>query len=589
MAESVMNEEAPEITPQVLHLRDLLKWVRQGRIRVPTFQRDFTWDRGRMLALFDSIRKQYPIGTLLFWESAKQRPMLPKLGPLELPAYEGGKLLLLDGQQRLTTLAGVLLYDELGLNNSDDRDPIRWEMWYDAATDNFCYFETNMQPVSAVRVAELMGTKGLYAAAQRIMQDDSAQLSLREGWVSQIESVSSALGAYRLPLVIFATESLRLTVESFTRLNRAGQSMGADEMFSALTYEADENAEKFRLAKHIDSILEEIERTGFGDVDRVVVLRVVLLAVGLDPFRTEWDELAKPTQEESRAKLPDAIEEARRGLLRAITFLRNEGIRNSRLLPYSMQLVGLAAFFSQRSGSPSPAQERLLRRWLWVTAFTEGFGGLNPSRILLQLKSLRGTVAVSENPIDVEGIDLDDFAHPFPERYDQRSARVRSLLCAMLQRPARRPDGSIMNVDEMAAEVLKRGPSSMVRVCARVESTGKTKLGSSPANRVFDVDSTQQPKRWLLNLDSSHRSAVLESHYISEQAWLALAQNDHGGFIEERIKTLMALERQFMVDKGVHPPKSDQPALSAIDIEDQVPLSDEFDFTSSPLYGRKKA
>jgi len=588
MAGSVINEEAPEITPQVLHLRDLLKWVRQGRVRVPTFQRDFTWDRGRMLALFDSIRKQYPIGTLLFWESTKQRPMLPNLGPLELPAYEGGKLLLLDGQQRLTTLAGVLLYDELERSDSDDRDPTRWAMWYDAATDHFCYFETDKQPVSAVRVAELMGTKGLYAAAQRIMQDDSTQPNIREVWVNQIESVSSALGAYRLPLVIFATESLRLTVESFTRLNRAGQSMGADEMFSALTYEADENAEKFRLAKHIDSILEEIERTGFGEVDRVVVLRVVLLAVELDPFRTEWDELANTTQEESRAKLPDAIDEARRGLLKAITFLRGEGIRNRRLLPYSMQLVGLAAFFSQRNGPPSPAQERLLRRWLWVTAFTEGFGGLNPSRILLQLKSLRGTVAASENPVSVEGIDLDDFAHPFPERYDQRSARVRSLLCAMLQKPALRPDGRSMNVDEMAEQVLKRGPGSMVTVCTRVESKGKRKLASSPANRVFDVDSAQQPKKWLLNLDARDRNAILESHYISEEAWQALARSDHGGFIEERMKTLMALERQFMEGKGVHPPKSDQAALSAIDIEDQVPLSEnvEFDFSEELIPSR---
>jgi hypothetical protein len=52
MRETERPEEAPEITPQVLHLRDLLKWVRQGRVRVPSFQRDFTWDRPRMLTLF---------------------------------------------------------------------------------------------------------------------------------------------------------------------------------------------------------------------------------------------------------------------------------------------------------------------------------------------------------------------------------------------------------------------------------------------------------------------------------------------------------------------------------------------------------
>src|ERR1017187_5488066 len=581
MAGSVLNEEAPEIKPQGLHLRDLLKWVRQGRVRVPNFQRDFTWDRGRMLGLFDSIRKQYPIGTLLFWESSKQRPMLPNLGPLALPDFEGGKLLILDGQQRMTTLAGVLLYDELGRSKGDERDPKRWAMWYDAASDSFCYFDNDRQPQSAVRVSELMGTKGLYGAAQRIMKDDSVDMWLRESWVTQIETVSAALGAYRLPLVIFATESLRLAVESFTRLNRAGQSMGADEMFSALTYEADDSTEKFRLAKNIDAILGEIARTGFGEVDRVVVLRVVLLAADLDPFRTEWDQLAKSTQQESAAKLPHAIAEARHGLLGAIKFLRDEGIRNSRYLPYSMQLVGLAAFFGQRRNPPSEGQEQLLRRWLWVTAFTEGFGGLNPSRILLQLKSLRGEIPNTDNPVAVQGIDLDDFAHPFPERYDQRSARVRSLLCVMLRRPTRRPNGEEISPEKMAEEVLERGPDALARVCSRVDSRGKAQLGSSPANRVFDVDKERPPKKWLLGLDPAVRSQVLTSHYISEEAWQALVRNDHRGFIEERIRSLMALERTFMEQKGVRPPKSDQPALSAIDVEDQVPLSDSLDFEAS--------
>jgi hypothetical protein len=427
-----------------------------------------------------------------------------------------------------------------------------------------------------------MGTKGLYSAAQRIMKEPSVDASVRERWVTQIETVSAALGAYRLPLVIFATESLRLAVESFTRLNRAGQSMGADEMFSALTYEADDNTEKFRLARHIDAILGEIARTGFGEVDRVVVLRVVLLAIDLDPFRTEWDQLAKDTQQTSAAKLPQAIAEARHGLLDAIKFLRDEGIQNSRLLPYSMQLVGLAAFFGRRQGPPSEGQERLLRRWLWVTAFTEGFGGLNPSRILLQLKSLRSEIPNADNPRTVEGIDLDDFAHPFPERYDQRSARVRSLLCVMLRTPTRRPTGEEISPQKMAGEVLARGPDALARVCSRVESRGKAQLGSSPANRVFDVDKERQPKKWLLGLDPAVRGEVLLSHYISEEAWEALSRNDHRGFIDARIKTLIALERDFMEQKGVRPPKSDQPALSAIDVEDQAPLSESADSEPSP-------
>jgi hypothetical protein len=45
-----------------------------------------------------------------------------------------------------------------------------------------------------------------------------------------------------------------------------------------------------------------------------------------------------------------------------VEFLRTEGIWNSRLLPYSMQLVGLAAFFGRRQGAPTEEQKALLRR-----------------------------------------------------------------------------------------------------------------------------------------------------------------------------------------------------------------------------------
>jgi hypothetical protein len=369
-----------------------------------------------------------------------------------------------------------------------------------------------------------------------------------------------------------------LAVESFTRLNRSGQAMGPDEMFSALTYAAeDDGKETFRLAKHIDSILSEIVRTGFGPVDRVVVLRSVLLAAELDPFRTEWDKIAEETRKEATKKLPHAIDEARKGLLAAVDFLRAEGIQNSRLLPYSMQLVGLSAFFGRHEGAPTGQQIALLRRWLWVSAFTEGFGGLNPSRILLQLKDLREVIPTQAAPTAVEGIDLDAPAHPFPERHDHRSARVRALLCVMLRARVLKPDGTSTEPDQMAAEVLERGPEALVRVCSVVANRGKAPLMSSPANRVFAVVPRKrgQAKSWLVTLDPATRRDILASHYISDMAWDALNKDDHRAFVEERTMTLMALERRFMEEKQVVPPKTDRAAPSAIDVEDEVPLSDD--------------
>ena len=573
-------EESPEITPQVVHLRDLLKWVKQGRVRVPHFQRDFTWDRGRMLNLFDSIRRQYPIGTLLFWDTKLEIPRFGYLGPLRLPDPTAGNLIILDGQQRLTTLAGVLLYFELDRNENDDRDANRWLVCYDAASDTFCHSDHSDNgsippPVSIVPVSDLMGTKGLYAAAQRIMATTDKD---REAWVERIESVSAALGAYRLPLVIFSTDSLQLAVESFARLNKAGQSMGPDEMFSALTYKVTDGAESFRLATHIDSILKDLVGAGFGKVERVLVLRVVLLAAELDPFRTDWGALAEDTKNTAAAKLPDAIKQARQGLLGAIGFLRGEGIATRRLLPYSMQLVGLATFFGRRIGDATPEQLLLLRKWLWVTAFTENFGESNFSRQVRQLKSLRDEVPLQECPESVDGIELTTPAHPFPERHDHRSARVRALLCVMLRNKTYGPEGEEFTPDQMAQDLRESGPEALARVCSSL----KEKELSSPANRVFDANKKVrgQAKNWLLSLPETDRKKILDAHYISDSAYGALQTGDSKKFVQLRMKSLMDLENEFMKEKGVVPPKSEQPAPSAIDVEDDAPLS-EIDDPSS--------
>jgi hypothetical protein len=98
---------------------------------------------------------------------------------------------------------------------------------------------------------------------------------------------------------------------------------------------------------------------------------------------------------------------------------------------------------------------------------------------------------------------------------------------------------------------------------------------------VFDVAKGQQAKRWLVALGPLTHSGILRSHYISDDAWSALVNGDHRTFVEERTRTLIALERDFMAEKGVIPPKSDQAAPSAIDVQDQVPLSESADLETS--------
>ena len=77
--------DVPIVKPDAVFIEDLLDELNTGKLRIPNFQRPFVWKPLDMLALFDSIYKGYPIGSLLFWESKEQVESRDDVGPIEVP------------------------------------------------------------------------------------------------------------------------------------------------------------------------------------------------------------------------------------------------------------------------------------------------------------------------------------------------------------------------------------------------------------------------------------------------------------------------------------------------------------------------
>ena len=209
------KDEVPEITPQVVHLIDLLKRAKEGRLRVPRFQRDFVWKRQKIVELFDSIARQYPIGTLFLWGAQPVPCSRPHIGPLRLPDYQGETWLVLDGQQRLTTLVGVLLAGEQQWSADDDDDPGQWRLFYDAKANGFTHAKSEESiPSYYVPVPALLDTVKLFAHLESMLPstqtDQKAKNSAREDafrWVGRAQEVARAIQGYRIPIVEIKTNN----------------------------------------------------------------------------------------------------------------------------------------------------------------------------------------------------------------------------------------------------------------------------------------------------------------------------------------------------------------------------------------------
>ena len=75
--------------------------IDEHQLFVPAFQREYVWKRDNAKQLVDSLIKEYPTGTMLTWETNCP----PELkGPYKYDERQGSVRILLDGQQRLTTL-----------------------------------------------------------------------------------------------------------------------------------------------------------------------------------------------------------------------------------------------------------------------------------------------------------------------------------------------------------------------------------------------------------------------------------------------------------------------------------------------------
>jgi len=84
-----------------MKISTILDKIDDGQLFVPAFQREYVWKREDAKMLMDSLLKEYPTGTMLTWET-REPPELK--GPQKYDERQGAVRILLDGQQRITTL-----------------------------------------------------------------------------------------------------------------------------------------------------------------------------------------------------------------------------------------------------------------------------------------------------------------------------------------------------------------------------------------------------------------------------------------------------------------------------------------------------
>lgn len=536
---------AASARPDIISLDVLLKDVDDGRVQIPRFQRPYVWTPLMMRELFQSVLSGYPIGSLLFWEPRDINVrFMDRIGPIPAPPFSQSKgvSLVLDGHQRLATLYGVLRLPEPQPEQGKvSAEQLAWWLGYDLETqearqmrqpDDFN--DPRILPLRAV-----LRTSEFVKFARAIDESSKLTPDQKIAYLDRADAVQRAIRDYRIALTIMRDGDIDDAVAIFSRINRSGRAMSADQMAVALTYQDD-----FSLDEALDQILGELDPYGFGDVNRTIVLQSLLHGAGRNFVKPNFDNLR---EKNTREALKAAVEPVSLSLCRSAAFLNATiGFSTGRLLPYALQLLLLGVFFRALPAEIDPEAPQLkyvLSRWFWATSFEGWFASANSSDVERAAKAMEA-FAVSNGTVDAikafEAVFMDRPLRPFPKTFDRRSARIRAMLLVQLAQGQLLDPiaGGAINGSELMADPDRRDLPYVFRPAGN-------RISRSPANRVMLPRTHGSAVSDLLALHLDEKEA-LGSHAIDAAGIEAIRHRDIDAFVEAREAELARQEARFL-------------------------------------------
>lgn len=211
-----------------MKISTILDHIDSGHMALPEFQRGYVWNRDQVRSLFDSLYRRHPVGGLLVWATESMSAAHRGDGPLAAGIVK----LLLDGQQRMTSLYGVVrgkapqFFD----GNAQAFTGLRFNL----DTETFAFY----QPVRMkdeplwIDVTELMqkGNAGLGEFVTRL----SSQAELVPKVGDYVGRLSRLLGITEIDLHIEemtgADKTLDVVVDIFNRVNSGGTKLSKGDL-----------------------------------------------------------------------------------------------------------------------------------------------------------------------------------------------------------------------------------------------------------------------------------------------------------------------------------------------------------------------
>lgn len=374
-----------------IKVSELVDMIKNGELRLPEMQRRYVWRATRVRDLFDSLYRGYPSGSILVWETDKEQPNRELAVDQNESPFTGHKLLL-DGQQRLTSLTSVINGEPVKVRNRKRPIDILFNLDHPENLFEFTEVDSDMDsqlPESEEMEEEDNGEDDFtlqdllkqktFVVAGKVFAQQKNWISVTEVFKanSDLDTLKAAgvasfddprfekystrlkklrsIKEYQYSMhVLPKTLSYEEVAEIFVRVNSLGVKLrGSDLALAQIT------ARWPNSLKLLEEYQEECE-------EHWMTLDLGLLVRAMVVFATHqarFDKVATTHIDEFKK----GWQKAKVGLDFAINFLRtNADIEDESLLSSPLFFIVLAYFIDSRKGKLTEEEGKNLLYWLYV-------------------------------------------------------------------------------------------------------------------------------------------------------------------------------------------------------------------------------
>lgn len=512
-----------------LKLSDIVSEFSKGKIRIPRFQRNYVWDRPRVVRLLNSIYNEFPIGTFFFWEAPGEYIHLYRNIPeLNIPEPVGSSSFqfILDGQQRITSLyvaiKGLVLtiQDRRGVEKKIDYS----EISFDLDKEQFVKKKPDNER---------------FVSLDSILESDHMILfrSLSDERAKAFNKCYQVFSSYPLSVVYVRDQNLEKACIIFERINQGGVKLNLFDLVVASTW-----SNEFDLKEEVADFNKEFDQKGFGSLDPEVYLQTVSLLVKGQATREAQLQLKSD-------EIKDIWKTVQGSLELAVDYLRsNLGVATYDFIPYRAMIPMIAYFFAKvESRSLSPSQKKFIDEWFWKCTFSERYNVSTASlmgedRRELFDQVLSGKDIKIDYPINVSPKQIQD------TRMYRYSGLRNGLICLLAHlTPRHFVNNSVITLNRSTLSDFNSTERHHIFPRAYLKKIKNIYNENSMANFSFipaELNlkiSAKEPKQYFSEFKKQNKDFVntLLTHLIPSGSDSAIWNNDYDKFLHERSELML--------------------------------------------------